>query len=134
MRNVQNIIKYMQLTNIQVLDFYKGYTHPETQETQIAYNMTLQQLQQVELEMIAFGLQIYNRKWELENLIENVYEEDHDKFNEFFTIDLQEGCVLEEKDSQGNHIPAKQIGIKQALEKGEAWGTITRLEFNPFGN
>ena len=70
----------------------------------------------------------------LENLIENVYEEDHDKFNEFFTIDLQEGCVLEEKDSQGNHIPAKQIGIKQALEKGEAWGTITRLEFNPFGN
>jgi len=71
LQNVQNIIKYLQLTQQNQLDFYRGYTNPETQETQIKVNVTLEQLQQVELEMIAFGLQIYNTKWQLEQLVEN---------------------------------------------------------------
>lgn len=70
----------------------------------------------------------------LEELIENIDEEYQESFNKFFTIDLEDGCVLDEKYSDGTNIPAKQIGIEQALHEGEPWGTITRLEFNPFGN
>ena len=71
LQNVENIIEFLILTNGQGLDVYRGYTNPETNETQYAYNVTLEQLQQVKLEMIQYGLQLYNRKWQLEDAITN---------------------------------------------------------------
>lgn len=71
LQNVENIIEFLTLTNGQGLDMYRGYTDPETCETQYAYNVTLSQLQQVKLEMIQYGLQLYNRKWQLEDAIAN---------------------------------------------------------------
>lgn len=71
LQNVENIIEFLILTNGQGLDVYRGYTNPETNETQYAYNVTLEQLQQVKLEMIQYGLQLYNKKWQLEDAINN---------------------------------------------------------------
>jgi len=71
LQNVDNLITFLTSTNTQTIDVYRGYTNPETNETQCAYNVTLEQLQQLKLEMIQYGLQLYNRKWQLEDAITN---------------------------------------------------------------
>jgi len=71
LQNVDNLITFLTSTNTQTIDVYRGYTNPETNETQYAYNVTLEQLQQVKLEMIQYGLQLYNKKWQLEDAITN---------------------------------------------------------------
>jgi len=71
LQNVENIIVFLSATSGQGLDVYRGYTNPETGETQYAYNVTLQQLEQLRLEMIQYGLRLYNRKWQLEDAIAN---------------------------------------------------------------
>ena len=71
LQNVENLIGYLETSNQTELNIYRGYTNPETSITQYAYNVTLEQLQQLKLEMIQYGLQLYNRKWQLEDLINN---------------------------------------------------------------
>lgn len=62
LQNVQNLIKKMQVDGIQQI-YYVGYTETAP--------VTFQQLLQLEIEMIDFGLQLYNKKWELESQISN---------------------------------------------------------------
>ena len=71
LQNVENLITFLTSTNTQAIEVYRGYTNPETSITQYAYNVTLEQLQQLKLEMIQYGLQLYNRKWQLEDAIAN---------------------------------------------------------------
>ena len=87
LQNVENLITFLTSTNTQTIDVYRGYTNPETNETQYAYNVTLEQLQQLKLEMIQYGLQLYNRKWQLEDLINNASTlSDLDNISIDFTI------------------------------------------------
>jgi hypothetical protein len=62
LQNVQNLIKKMQIEGIQQI-YYVGHTE--------TVPVTFQQLLQLEIEMIDFGLQLYNKKWELESQISN---------------------------------------------------------------
>lgn len=71
LQNVQNIIKYLVSMQAPGLSEYRGYTNPETLETAYAQNVSLEQLQQIEIEMIGYGLILYNTKWAFENAINN---------------------------------------------------------------
>jgi len=78
-----------------------------------------------------------DRVW-LKEMIENIPKEYKPFLSNFFRVDMERGCVSEEKFSDGSCIPMEDSDLEKVVTKEKdgtefCWGSIEKIRFTPFG-